>query len=163
MAWCGGSRLTKFTGDRDQKPISNLPPEWFESYSSIQAKVGLQQIEQMGKKDASRKLAISKLNDSHTFKDRPTGADGGENVFWQYIVYAVDFKKFQRQLASRGIDCATTSLVKISGLENYRFQGVTPNADRLYSNGVYLPCYHQLTNSQISRIAKALCELEPNE
>ena len=161
LTWRGGSKLTKFTGDRDQQPLPSLPAEWFESYTSIQAKVGLQQLKQMEEKDTKRKSAINQINISHNFKDRPIGKDGGENVFWQYIVYADNFPEFQKQLTSRGVDCATTSLVKISGLESYPFQGVTPNADRLYSNGVYLPCYHQLTKTQISRIANALSELEP--
>jgi dTDP-4-amino-4,6-dideoxygalactose transaminase len=156
----GGTNLTKFTGDRDKKPISSLPSEWFESYSSIQAKVGLQQLRQMEEKDAKRLRAVNTLNKAHTFMDRPVGVEGGENVYWQYIIYANEFKKLQKHLISRGIDCATTSLVKISGLESYRFHGHTPNADRLYSNGIYLPCYHQLTDSQISRIAKALSEIE---
>ena len=161
LTWRGGSKLTKFTGDRDQQPLPSLPAEWFESYTSIQAKVGLQQLKQMEEKDTKRKSAINQINSSHNFKDRPIGKDGGENVFWQYIVYADNFPEFQKQLTSRGVDCATTSLVKISGLESYPFQGVTPNADRLYSNGVYLPCYHQLTKTQISRISNALSELEP--
>jgi perosamine synthetase len=161
LTWRGGSKLTKFTGDRDQQPLPSLPAEWFESYTSIQAKVGLQQLKQMEEKDTKRKSAINQINISHNFKDRPIGKDGGENVFWQYIVYADNFPEFQKQLTSRGVDCATTSLVKISGLESYPFQGVTPNADRLYSNGVYLPCYHQLTKTQISRISNALSELEP--
>jgi perosamine synthetase len=161
LTWRGGSKLTKFTGDRDQQPLPSLPAEWFESYTSLQAKVGLQQLKQMEEKDTKRKSAINQINSSHNFKDRPIGKDGGENVFWQYIVYADNFPEFQKQLTSRGVDCATTSLVKISGLESYPFQGVTPNADRLYSNGVYLPCYHQLTKTQISRISNALSELEP--
>ena len=161
LTWRGGSKLTKFTGDRDQQPLTRLPAEWFESYTSIQAKVGLQQIKQMEEKDLKRKSAINQINSSHNFNDRPIGADAGENVFWQYIVYADNFSEFQKQLTSRGVDCATTSLVKISGLESYPFQGVTPNADRLYSNGVYLPCYHQLTKTQILRISNALSELEP--
>jgi len=82
----GVSELTKFTGDRDKKPISSLPSEWFESYSSIQAKVGLQQIKQMEKKDANRIRAVNKLNNSHKVMDRPIGVDGGENVYWQYII-----------------------------------------------------------------------------
>ena len=121
----------------------------------------MQQIKQMEQKDSIRKSAINQINSLHSFKDRPIGVDGGENVYWQYIVYADNFPDFQKQLTSRAIDCATTSLVKISGLGSYPFQGVTPNADRLYSNGVYLPCYHQLTKSQISRIGTALSELEP--
>ncbi len=161
LTWRGGSKLTKFTGDRDQQPLPSLPAEWFESYTSLQAKVGLQQLKQMEEKDTKRKSAINQINISHNFKDRPIGKDGGENVFWQYIVYADNFPEFQKQLTSRGVDCATTSLVKISGLESYPFQGVTPNADRLYSNGVYLPCYHQLTKTQISRISNALSELGP--
>ena len=161
LTWRGGSKLTKFTGDRDQQPLPSLPAEWFESYTSLQAKVGLQQLKQMEQKDTKRKSAINQINSSHNFKDRPIGKDGGENVFWQYIVYADNFPEFQKQLTSRGVDCATTSLVKISGLDSYPFQGVTPNADRLYSNGVYLPCYHQLTKTQISRISNALSELGP--
>jgi len=157
----GGSEVTKFTGDRDRSPLQQLPQEWFEAFTSVQAAVGLQQLKQLHEKDARRIAAIRKLNSIHDFIDRPIGDDGGENVYWQYIVYADEFAPFQRELFAQGIDCATTSLVKISGLEQYPFQGSTPNADRLYSNGVYLPCYHQLTKLQVARIGRALANLKP--
>ena len=61
LTWRGGSKLTKFTGDRDQQPLPSLPAEWFESYTSIQAKVGLQQLKQMEEKDTKRKSAINQI------------------------------------------------------------------------------------------------------
>jgi len=156
----GGSKVSKFTGDRDISPLKQLPQAWFEAFTSVQAAVGLQQLKQLHEKDARRIGAIRELNSIHDFIDRPIGDDGGENVYWQYIVYADEFARFQRELFAQGIDCATTSLVNISGLEQYPFQGSTPNADRLYSNGVYLPCYHQLTKSQVARIGRALANLK---
>jgi perosamine synthetase len=59
-------------------------------------------------------------------------------------------------LASRGVDCATTSLVLISDLKAYPYQGATPNGARLYRSGMYLPCYHQLREAEADRIAAAL-------
>lgn len=160
LAKRGGSDITKFTGDRDRSPLQQLPPEWFESFTSVQAAVGLQQLKQLDKKDALRIAAAKEINSFHNFSDRPIGDDGGKNVYWQYIVYADEFTHFQRELFAQGIDCATTSLVKISNLEQYPYQASTPNADRLYSNGVYLPCYHQLTKRQRARIGWALARLE---
>ncbi|MFA5775157.1 MAG: DegT/DnrJ/EryC1/StrS family aminotransferase, partial [Ilumatobacteraceae bacterium] len=159
LAKRGNSEFTKFTGDRDRNPLQEIPRQWFESYTSVQAAVGLQQLKQVDSKDKKRIAAISELNSLHNFTDRPTGADGGSNIYWQYIVYADEFKHFQQELFSQNIDCATTSLVKVSGLEKYPYQAVTPNADRLFTNGVYLPCYHQLTKSQRKRIGAALSKL----
>lgn len=160
LAKHGGSEITKFTGDRDRSPLEQLPHEWFESFTSVQAEVGLQQLRQLDKKDALRIAAVTEINSLHHFSDRPIGDDGGKNVYWQYIVYADEFAHFQRELFAQGIDCATTSLVKISGLEQYSCRASTPNADRLYTNGVYLPCYHQLTKGQRARIGLALAKLE---
>lgn len=158
-----GSKLTRFTGDRSQLPLKSLPVDWFESFTSLQAQVGIQQIFQMADKDRIRVSAIEKLNSLHQYVNRPTGVDGGQNVYWQYIVYTDNFEKFQNYLYTRGIDCATTSLVKISGLKTYQFQGATPNADELYSNGAYLPCNHYLTSSHVMRIGKVLSDLASKE
>ncbi len=152
----GSSEVIKFTGDRNKSPLQQLPQEWFEAFTSVQAAVGLQQLKQLHEKDARRIAAIEEINTLHNFADRPIGDDGGKNIYWQYIVYADQFARFQRKLFAQGIDCATTSLAKISGLEQYPYQGSTPNADRLYTNGVYLPCYHQLTKLQVARIGRAL-------
>jgi len=156
----GSSEVIKFTGDRNKSPLQQLPQEWFEQFTSVQAAVGFQQLKQLHEKDARRIAAVGEINTLHNFADRPIGDDGGKNVYWQYIVYADEFALFQQELFAQGIDCATTSLAKISGLEQYPYQGSTPNADRLYTNGVYLPCYHQLTKSQVARIGRALVSLD---
>lgn len=156
----GNSEVIKFTGDRNKSPLQQLPQEWFEQFTSVQAAVGFQQLKQLHEKDERRIAAVEEINTLHNFADRPIGDDGGKNVYWQFIVYADEFARFQRELFAQGVDCATTSLVKISGLEQYPHQGTTPNADRLYAKGVYLPCYYQLTKSQVARIGQALARLD---
>jgi dTDP-4-amino-4,6-dideoxygalactose transaminase len=47
-------------------------------------------------------------------------------------------------------------LVLLTDLPKYPGQIDAPAARRLYERGVYMPCYHQLTESETHRIAAAL-------
>ena len=84
---------------------------------------------------------------------------GQQHVYWQFIVYVTDFSSAREVLAKNGVDCATTSLVLLTDLPKYPGQRETPSAYRLYHCGVYLPCYHQLRDSEIERVGEALKEL----
>lgn len=152
----GRSGLTRFTGARDELPLSSLPDVWFRSYSSVQARVALDQLPRMEQKDASRISMIDRLDATHSYEDRPIGHPEGHHVHWQHLVYSDDVPTFTDAMAKHGVDCATTSLVLISGLPAYPFQGETPNGARLYRSGMYLPCYHQLREHEADRIASAL-------
>jgi len=156
MQRMGRSDLSRFTGARDEQPLSSLPPTWFRAYSAVQARVALQQLPATGQKDAQRIGAIERVDAGHSYVDRPVGHVDGRHVHWQHLVYADDVEGFTATLASRGVDCATTSLVLISDLKAYPYQGATPNGARLYRSGMYLPCYHQLREAEADRIAAAL-------
>ena len=152
----GKQETTKFTGDRSAEPLNGLPPEWFTSFTSIQAKVGIQQLDQVVAKDKSRVRAIEEITRSSSSYKRPIGSFRGKNVYWQFIVYVDSFHRSQKNLRKFKVDTATTSLVQISNLPKYPVIKQTVNAAKLYNNGAYLPCYHQLRRKQIQRIAKAL-------
>ena len=152
----GRSNLSRFTGARAEQPLSALPAVWFRAYSSVQARVALDQLPRTGQKDAARVARIERLDAGHAYTDRPVGHPEGRHVHWQHLVYADDVPGFTEAMAQHRVDCATTSLVLISALPAYPFQGDTPNGARLYRSGMYLPCYHQLREREADRIATAL-------
>ena len=152
----GKQEITKFTGDRSAEPLQELPFEWFTSFTSVQAKVGIQQLGQVDGKDKKRVEAIESITSSLGALKRPVGSHLGKNVYWQFIVYADSFQRSQKNLRKYKVDTATTSLVQISNLPKYPFMKRTANAAKLYNDGAYLPCYHQLRRKQIERIAQAL-------
>lgn len=149
----------RFLGARGEKPLTGLPAAWFRKYTSVQANFALQQLPQVGAKDSQRTDKISRLNSLGGWADKPVSHPKSSPVHWQNIVYAENPTEFIRQMANKGIDCTTTSLVQISNLREYPYRADTPNGDRLFRTGVYLPCYHQLTEREIDRVANALNEI----
>jgi perosamine synthetase len=161
MRRAGQSGITRFTGARDEQPLASLPPALFRAYSAIQARVALEQLPKTVEKDGLRIARINRIDSSHNYEDRPSGHPGGSHVHWQHLVYADNVPEFMSLLGDVGVDCATTSLVLISSLPSYPYQTETPNGARLYGSGVYLPCYHQLRESEADRVAAALSSLKP--
>lgn len=152
----GRSHLARFTGARDEQPLSALPSEWFRSYSAVQARVALDQLPRTERKDAARVAMIERVDAGHAYADRPVGNSEGRHVHWQHLVFADDVPGFTEAMAEHRVDCATTSLVLISALTAYPVQGDTPNGARLFRSGMYLPCYHQLREREADQIATAL-------
>ena len=152
----GRSSLSRFTGARDVQPLAALPRAWFRAYSAVQARVAIDQLPRTELKDAARIGLIERVDAGHAYSDRPVGHPEGRHVHWQHLVYADDVPAFTDAMARHRVDCATTSLVLISSLPAYPFQEETPNGERLYRSGMYLPCYHQLREREADRIATAL-------
>lgn len=150
----------RFTGARNREPLSELPAAWFRRYTSLQARVAIAELPRVAARDARRRRAVIRMIADSDVSDRPTGEHGQEHVYWQFIVYVSDFEKARELLSSHGIDCATTSLVLLTDLPSYPSQTPTPTAQRLYNRGVYLPCYHQLRDSEIARLGAAIRELQ---
>lgn len=155
----GQSHLSRFTGVRAEQPLSALPESWFRAYSAVQARVAIDQLPRTEQKDAVRIARIARLDAGHVYADRLAGHPDGRHVHWQHLVYTDDVPAFIDAMAKHRVDCATTSLVLISALPTYPFQGETPNGERLYRSGMYLPCYHQLRECEADRIATALRSL----
>lgn len=153
------NKSPRFLGARGEEPLTRLPAIWFRKYTSVQANFLLQQLPQVKAKDNQRTGKISRLNSLGGWADKPVSHPKSTPVHWQHIVYAENPTEFIRRMANKGVDCTTTSLVQISNLRQYPYRAYTPNGDRLFRTGVYLPCYHQLTEREIDRIANALDEI----
>ena len=146
----------RFTGARSTEPLGELPTAWFRRYTAVQASVALRELPQVEKRDSKRVDRIAQIVSGAGILDRPVGAEGQKHVYWQFIVYVDDFAEARERLAKFAVDCATTSLVLLTDLPKYPGQIVAPAAQRLYERGVYMPCYHQLTESETHRISTAL-------
>lgn len=146
----------RFTGARSTEPLGELPTAWFRRYTAVQASVALRELPQVGKRDSKRVDRICQVVSGAGLLDRPVGAEGQKHVYWQFIVYVDDFVDARERLAKFAVDCATTSLVLLTDLPKYPGQTDAPAARRLYERGIYVPCYHQLTESETHRIATAL-------
>jgi perosamine synthetase len=149
----GFKGVIRFSGNRPQFPISELPDWWFFSYSSFQAKFALKQLYKITSADERRIDNFNKINSGNPIHHL-SGSKQGESVYWQNILLVSNGTNFMAYLRKRGIDSALSSLILISKLEKYGIDSDTPNAKHFYENGVYTPCYPSLTKSDISRLSK---------
>ncbi len=148
--------VLKHTGDRDKEMITELPNEWFCAYTSLQAQVGLEMLVELEKLDRERLQNVAEIKAAVTSIDFPRGSEGGTPVYWQLLAYFSDPAATQQRWHGNKIDTATTSLLKISDLPAYPYHGDTPNADRLYSNSLFIPCFPGLDAGDLQRIIRAL-------
>jgi perosamine synthetase len=149
----------RFTGARSTEPLAELPEAWFRRFTSVQARVALSELPRVVARDDVRRKAVEHVTSASPAVDRPCGEPGQHHVYWQFIVYVSDFPQAREVLSKHGVDCATTSLVLLTDLPRYPGQRETPWARRLYDKGVYLPCYHQLRQTEIERLTIAVNEL----
>ena len=156
----GSHRFNKFVGERSLTPIGDLPKEWFQYYTSVQARLGLRILQKVEYNVAKRRevgLAYDRLDKSLVSVKSP---ERSHSVYWQYIVYPNDFTIFRKFLASRGIDCSQTSLVNVSNLELYGWRNSSFTAKWIHEKAVYIPCYSRLSPTQVKKILKALIEFQ---
>ena len=145
----------KFTGERTMSPIKELPKSWFVRPTSFQAKIGLRELEKQSRKDG-RRIAIANRYNEELGLPGPRGKPGSHSVYWQYVVIEKNPIGFRQFFNKKLIDCATTSLVNLTELPEYGIQLNLSSTLTLYSKGIYLPCFHQLSNREQTRIIKAI-------
>ncbi len=151
------------TGDRQKSMISLMPKEWFQLFTSLQAKIGLSIIPRIEQEDSERVRNVEKLK----FKIKPEavifpkGVNGATNVYWQ-LIGCIHHQEVQSKMQHFGVDTARSSLLQISALKAYPYQGVTPNATNLYNTGYFVPSYPKLSDKDLNRIAEAFNSLVEN-
>jgi perosamine synthetase len=148
--------ILKHTGARNQDMIDSLPPDWFSAYTSFQARIGLTLLRTLEQTDRERKENVEKIKSSVKSVNFPQGVAKGDNVYWQLVAYFDQPQAVQRYLHKHKVDTSTTSLEKISALSAYPYQALTPNADRLYANGLLIPAFPGLSDEDIQRIGTVL-------
>lgn len=152
--------IVKHTGSRSTEMIDRLPREWFTAFTSFQARVGMVLIEKVKRENQIRVKNVQRIIDAVPSLKFPSSQDNGKNVYWQLAVYADDPTLFQSYLNEMSIDTSTTSLVLISKMKSYPYLGNTPNAEKLYKNGMFIPSYPYLQDKDIDHIGNVLNQLE---
>ena len=160
ISYLNPESVLKHTGGRKKEMISELPQDWFTSYTSFQANEGLRIIEEIEQNDQVRKDNVNQIKSSTSAIAFPLGVNNAENVYWQLVAYFNEPAKVQKYLRSKKVDTSITSLEYISNLPAYPVKGDTPNASKLCSNGLFIPAYPGLSKSDISHISRVLNELQ---
>jgi perosamine synthetase len=154
--------ITKHTGDREKTMRDTLPQEWFSAYTSFQAKIGLKLLPNVSPSDDVRIRYAQLIRSEVGGVNFPGGAVGAKNVYWQTIAYFTNPENVLKFLMKNRIDSSKTSLEKISALSNYPCQGVTPEADKLYDNAIFIPSYPGLKPKDVGHIIKTLNSFDLN-
>lgn len=145
----------KQTGKRKSELNTSLPSSWFTKYSSLQAKILLEQIERVQATDQLRvknaKSIIASTPSSQKFLE---DAPNSRSVFWQLVYVSENAICMQHFMASRGIDVATSSLSFLPALKHSDHS--CPNAYRVYTKGVFVPHSHLLTVGELKRVETAM-------
>jgi perosamine synthetase len=150
------STFVRFFGQRSKSPVSELPVEWFHSYSGIQAKFALSRLSEVRPNDVKR-IEIAKRYRREVIKYKFLASNlENRSVYWQFILIPNNATVLMDQLRRERIDSAMSSLVLLSKLEGYGVKGHTPNADYIYEHAVYIPCYPNLEDTAVARIVASI-------
>ncbi len=152
-----GSAL-KQTGHRDKGRLPALPRVWFCKYSSVQAEIGLAHIDAVLAGDKARVANVAFVKANSGMARFPATTETSDNVYWQLIVLVPSAVEAQGFFARRGIDSATSSLELVCALKEYPNRVDLPIAERVYRNGLLIPCFPELSRADIERIAVATKE-----
>lgn len=149
----------KQTGHRNKDRLTELPKLWFCKYSSIQAEIGLSHIDMVHAEDGARVGNVKFVKANCGAEKFPTTTAKSANVYWQLIMLVPDAFESQAFFARRGIDSATSSLELVSALEKYPNRTTLPVAEKIYRDGIFIPCFPNLSQADMERIVAATREL----
>ena len=136
--------------------IDELPAAWFTAYSSFQAEVGLKLIEKVKRENETRIKNVEYIKENVASMKFPELVAGAKNIYWQFVIYFDEPFEAQSVFIGEKVDTSTTSLVLISSLTEYPYQGDTPNARRLFDNGLFIPSYPGLSMQDIDRVCMTI-------
>ena len=149
--------LTKYVGEKSKDRLIKFPSEYFEKFSSFQAKVGMQTIDLVEKYDIARIKNVNEINKNLNYKN----SFNNKNIYWQYL-----FLLKEKNLANTlkffnkyKVDTSQTSLPLLPELEKYNFKQETPKAEIIRNTGYFIPSYHRLNFKDIERISNLVKSL----
>jgi len=144
-------------GKRPTIISKEAPNFWFEKYSTIQAKAGIDILKKniIAKQDLNRIENTLKIKQHFKSLNFPL-SNFGVNVYWQCLVYSENVGRIRKIFRKNNIDTASTSLLLISELlENAK---KTQNAQYLINNSFFIPNYSYLTNYELNKIRSTKVE-----
>lgn len=148
----------KQTGHRDKSRLMKLPALWFCRYTSVQAEIGLVRLGLVSASDEARIANAEFVKMRSGAEYFPATTPRSANVYWQLIMLSPDPVLAQSFFARRGVDIATSSLELVCALKGYPNREELPEAGRIYRNGIFIPCYPELSRSDMQRVVATMRE-----
>ena len=149
--------LTKYVGEKSKDRLLKFPSEYFEKFTSFQAKVGMQTMDLVEEYDIARIKNVNEISNNLNYKT----SSKNKNVYWQYLFISKEknldntlkfFKKYK-------VDTSQSSLPLLPELEKYNFKQETPKAEIIRNSGYFLPSYHRLNKKDVERISNLVGSL----
>jgi dTDP-4-amino-4,6-dideoxygalactose transaminase len=147
----------QFTGRRSPEPLLELPKAWFFRPFAFHAYIGLREIELLLQKH-QRRIEIANTYNELEFSFGPRGSSNSTSTYWQYVQIEIDKNSLRKHLQRHRIDCSTTTLTNLTKLRLFGFSLNLEGTESIHEFGTYLPCYHQLDESDLNRIRASLRE-----
>jgi len=144
---------------KKQKRLKRIPSGWKTYFTSLQARLGIERLEQVQKLDKSR------IKIFHTMKGKivaphlkfPVILSEVHNVYWQMLIFCHDPKKLKRWLLTRRIDSASTKLcLSVNTPELIEKEMKSPNAEYLKNHSLFIPLNPELKGEDIDNIITAV-------
>ena len=147
----------RMTGTRSQSPLGSLPRDWFRGYTQVQCKIALEQFLEI-----NQKLELRIMNAKNVLEQDKSGDYelSKHDVYWQLCVLSEDISKVFSSAIENYIDICQTSLSLISENKFYPHHLYCSNAIEIYNQSFFVPCYPQLTSSQLDRLRIWLRSIE---
>ena len=154
------NNTVKYVGSRSTEKMSKFPDEYFYKFSSFQARIGLETINDVDINDSKRIENVEFINKNTKSIDM-SNDQSKRNVYWQYLFIfdKYDNKKILETFKKNKVDTAQTSLPLLPYMENYEFNQETPVAKKIHENGYFIPSYHRLSRKDLLRISSAVDDI----
>ena len=142
------------TGTRNMEPLDKLPKKWFRSFTNVQAKIGIEQLDKVNQKNSLR-VSVAKKIIEHSVHHKFTKSENkNEHVYWQLATITNDPRKIRNSFAKIGVDIAQTSLSLICESTYSKAKEECPVANKIYYRSIFIPCYPQISDTEIKRIVR---------
>ncbi len=140
------------TGTRNMEPLDKLPKKWFRSFTNVQAKIGIEQLDKVNQKNSLRVSVAKKIIEHSVHHKFMKLENKNEHVYWQLATITNDPRKIRNSFAKIGVDIAQTSLSLICESKYSKAKEEFPVANKIYYRSIFIPCYPQLSDIEIKRI-----------
>lgn len=139
----------RMTGTRNQNPVKAIPPEWFRSYSAVQARIAKEQLASVQDKTKKRLAVVEQILGNDFSK---TVLNGRNSVYWQLCVVASNLAEVKVLARLRKLDISQTSLSLIAHNRYFPDSSYCMKAQYIYDQSFFIPCYPHLTKRHLSRL-----------
>lgn len=147
-------------GDSGYERRKSVPKVMLYQFSSLQAEVGLSQMQSMDinmhKRIKNTKLLINHLSDEAR-ASLPEININSVHSFWRLPIIVENVNKFEKYLFDRGIDPGKTTLPCLPSLDIFNeFRDKSYYAESIGRRSIFLPNFHYLKTKDIIRVSQVV-------